>query len=247
VIDIHCHLLPGIDDGPATLADALALARALVEDGVTHVVATPHVYPGLYNNLRSSIGPVAKFFAAELRQAGLPLHLSWAGELRLTPEVLDLMQQDELPSLGTHNGLRTVLLEMPDGQVPMGAERFVSQLLQHKYLPIIVHPERNKGVMDNIDRLRPLVEMGCPVQVTAASLVGGFGSRAQDTALDLLDEGWVSVVATDAHNLGGRRPRLSEARTWLEQNLGAETAHELTVAMPARLCGWRPPALKAAA
>lgn len=247
MIDIHCHLLPGIDDGPATLEDALALARALVQDGITHVVATPHVYPGLYNNKRSNIAPVATVFAAELQRAQLPLHLSVAGELRLTPEVLDLMLEGELPTIGQHQGKRTVLLEMPDGQVPMGAERFVAQLLQQGYLPIIVHPERNKGVMENIDRLKPLVDMGCPVQVTAASLVGGFGSRAQDTALDLLDEGWVSVVATDAHNLGGRRPRLREARDWLVQHCGAETAHELTLAMPARLCGWQPPALKAAA
>ena len=240
MIDIHCHLLPGIDDGPATVEDALALARALVADGVTQVVATPHVYPGRYENRRTSIGSEHQAFVALLRQEDVPLVVHWAGEVRLTPEALDLMVMDELPFLGEVGGFRTMLLEMPDGQVPLGAERFVKHLLGAHIRPVLVHPERNRGVMESIDRLAPLVEMGCFVQVTAGSLVGQFGAKAQAVAAELLERSWVQAVASDAHNLGGRRPRMRDAHAWITQHHGAAVARELTTLGPAGMCSRTP-------
>lgn len=236
MIDIHCHLLPGIDDGPPTVEAALALAQALVDDGVTTVVCTPHVFPGRYENWRSSVLDEHAKFQALLQEAGSPLKLLCGGEVRLTPEALELLARNELPFLGEVNGYRTMLLEMPDGQVPLGALNFVRYLVAHKVRPIVVHPERNRGVMEKIERLRPMVEEGCYVQLTAGSLVGAFGERAQAVAVDLLERNWVHAVATDAHNLGGRRPRLREAAAWLTQRYGANTARELTVLGPAGLC-----------
>jgi protein-tyrosine phosphatase len=236
MIDIHCHLLPGIDDGPATLEDALALARALVADGITQVVATPHVYPGRYESRRSSIGEEHQAFVNLLRKEDIPLTVLWAGEVRLTPEALDLMVMDELPFLGEVGGFRIMLLEMPDGQVPLGAERFVKHLLSAHIRPVLVHPERNRGVMENIERLAPLVEIGCFVQVTAGSLVGQFGAKAQAVAAELLERSWVQAVASDAHNLSGRRPRMRDASDWLIKHHGAAVARELTVLGPVGLC-----------
>lgn len=237
MIDIHCHLLPGIDDGPPTVEAALALAGALVADGMSHVVCTPHVFPGRFENRCSSIEDEFRRFDAQLAEAGIPLSLSWAGEVRLTPEVLDLIAQGEVPFLGESDGLRTVLLEMPDGQVPLGAQRFTQQLLSQGVRPVIVHPERNRGVMERSDKLRPFVEDGCLVQLTAGSLVGQFGSTAQRVAHVLMDNGWVNVVASDAHNLGGRRPRMTAAQQYISQRWGAATARQLTLYSPAALCG----------
>lgn len=237
MIDIHCHLLPGIDDGPPTLEAALALAQALLADGVTEVVCTPHVFPGRYENWRSSILDEHAAFAACLQENGIPLKLHCGGEVRLTPEVLELLARRELPFIGEVGGYRTMLLEMPDGQVPLGALNFVRHLMRHQVRPIVVHPERNRGVMEKPERLRPLVEEGCYVQLTAGSLVGAFGERAQATAYDLIDNGWVHAVASDAHNLGGRRPRMRDAAQWLAQHHGAAFARELTVLGPAGLCG----------
>jgi protein-tyrosine phosphatase len=236
VIDIHCHLLPGIDDGPPTVEAALALAQALVQDGVTQVVCTPHVFPGRYENWRSSIADEFVRFQAQLRDSGIPLQLHWGGEVRLTPEVLELLPRNELPFMGEIGGFRTLLLEMPDGQVPLGALNFVRHLLKHRVRPIVVHPERNRGVMEKPERLRPLIEEGCYVQVTAGSLVGGFGERAQAVAAELLTKGWVHAVASDAHNLAGRRPRMRDAADWLTKNYGASTTRELTLLGPAGLC-----------
>lgn len=237
MVDIHCHLLPGIDDGPPTLEAALALANALVADGMLHVVCTPHIFPGRFENRRSSIQDEFERFAGVLEAAGLPLALSWAAEVRLTHEVLDLLAVGEIPFLGPSDGLSTMLLEMPDGQVPLGAERFAQRLLQMGVRPVIVHPERNRGVMERPDKLRAFVEDGCLVQITAGSLVGQFGANAQRVAQLLVDKGWVHVVASDAHNLAGRKPRMADASKMIAQQWGAATARQLTVFAPAAMCG----------
>jgi len=235
MIDIHCHLLPGVDDGPPTLEAALALAQALVDDGITEVVMTPHVFPGRFENQRDSIEDEHLRFQATLRTAGIDLRLHWAGEVRLTPEVLDLLARGQLPFLGEVGGFRTLLLEMPDGQVPLGALNFVRHLLKVQVRPVIVHPERNRGVMENLERLQPLVEEGCFIQVTAGSLVGQFGGRVQAVAAELMERGWVHAVASDAHNITGRRPRMLDARQWITQHHGAAVARELTLMGPASL------------
>lgn len=242
MIDIHCHLLPGIDDGPPTMDAALALARACVADGITHAVATPHVFPGRFENRRSNIEEAFAPFQDAVTAAGVPLQLRWAGEVRLTPEALDLLGRGELPMLGGHAGRQTMLLEMPDGQVPLGADRFIHLLLQHGVQPVLVHPERNRELMDKPARLARFVEQGCAVQLTAGSLVGSFGGRAQQAAEAMLEAGWVTAIASDAHNLAGRRPRMREAAAWLQQRYGAEAAHRLTVTGPAALCGLELPA-----
>lgn len=237
MIDIHCHMLPGIDDGPATLEAALALAKACADDGITHAVLTPHVFPGRFENRRSSIEQDFEHFAEVLLASDITLDVSWAGEVRLTPEVLELLALDELPFLGHAAGHKNLLLEMPDGQIPLGSDRLVAHLLARGVRPILVHPERNRAVMERPERLREFIEQGCCAQVTAGSLVGQFGAKAQATARALLDMGLVHAVASDSHNLTGRQPRMREAATWLAAHYGAALAQELTMSGPASLCG----------
>lgn len=238
MIDIHCHLLPGIDDGPPTLEAALALARACVADGITHAVVTPHVFAGRWENTRSTIGVEHARFAQALKTLNVPLELSWAGEVRLSAEVLDWLAQGELPFLGGEQGARHLLLELPDGQIPLGADKLVLALRRQGITPVIAHPERNRAVMEKPERLRPFIEAGCKTQLTAASVVGQFGSRAQGACEALLERGWAHCVASDAHNLTGRAPRMTAAHQWLTERGGSSLAHELTVLGPSRLCGW---------
>lgn len=245
MIDIHCHLLPGIDDGPDTVEAALALAAACVSDGILHTVVTPHVFPGRFENWRSSIEEDFQRFEALLCSKGIGLGMSWAGEVRLTHESLELLARNELPFMGQVSGFNTVLLEMPDGQIPLGSDRFVQHMLARKIRPIIAHPERNRAVMERPERIRPFVDQGCYLQLTAGSLVGQFGAKAQATAHALLDMGCVHAVASDAHNLAGRRPRMRDASDWLTQHYGVDTARELTVLGPARLCARPPPTAQA--
>ena len=237
MIDVHCHVLPGIDDGAQSLEDALALARACAATGVTHLYATPHVYVGRWENRRSTIREQYELFKHALEVFHVPLVLGMAGEVRLSGEVLELLAGDELPFLGETGGYRTMLLELPDGGIPVGSDRLVRHLVDQRIRPLIVHPERNKAVMDDHERIRPFVEMGCYLQLTAASVIGEFGSAAFRASHKLLREGWVTVVASDAHNLRGRAPRMDAAREYLAEHYGEELADELTRRGPARLAG----------
>ena len=237
MIDLHCHYLPGIDDGAQSMAEALDLARASVADGITHAVMTPHIHPGRYENTRSSVKEATDLFRTALAEASIPLEIYPAGEVRLSSDVVDLLEQGELPFLGSVNGYQILLLEFPYGLLPVGTEKLARWLLAQKIRPLIAHPERNKVIMQNIEKLRPFIDMGCLLQITAASVLGGFGQAVQDSAVAMVEQRWVSVVASDAHNLLHRPPVLTLASVWLESYGGRGLAEQLTLRMPAKILG----------
>jgi protein-tyrosine phosphatase len=237
MIDLHCHYLPGIDDGSGSMAESLDLARASVADGITHAAMTPHIHPGRYENSRSSVVAATNQFRAALAGASIPLQIFPAGEVRLTAEILDLLEQDELPFYGMLEGYRILLLEFPYDQIPVGDEKLARWLLDHKIRPLIAHPERNKYVLNNVETIAPFVEMGCLLQLTAASVIGGFGQAAQDISSLMLERRWVSAIATDAHNLRHRAPMMAPARSYLMERFGQAYANELTCLMPSRILG----------
>jgi protein-tyrosine phosphatase len=237
MIDLHCHFLPGIDDGPETLAEALDLARAAVADGITHSVLTSHVHPGRYPNERRNLLTAIESFAAEVAKANIPLNLRLGGEARLCPELVDMLAENQVPFLGEVDGFRIVLLEFPHQLIPVGSLRFVQSLFRLKIRPLIAHPERNKAIMANPDKVNEFAEAGCWLQLTAGSLVGRFGPQAQQAAFRILDKDWNCVVATDAHNLANRPPLLSEGRAALQQRYGDAVAHSMVFEKPARILG----------
>ena len=240
MIDLHCHYLPGIDDGAQTLEESLALARAAVADGITHAVMTPHVHVGVFENRMASIERAVEQLRATLMQHGIPLSISAGGEVRIGAELIELLEAGDLPFLGQLNGQRVMLLELPHGQVPVGAERFTGWLRKQGVLPLIAHPERNKDVMRNLAKLDPFIEQGCLLQVTAGSLLGSFGEPAQRRARELLDRGDIFAVATDAHNLVNRPPMLGAARAFIANDAGEAAATALTHGNPGALLGHLP-------
>lgn len=237
MIDLHCHYLPGIDDGSESMPESLDLARASVADGITHAAMTPHIHPGRYENIRSSVVSATKRFQGALDEARIPLKVFPAGEVRLTAELMDLLDQDELPFLGMLDGYRILLLEFPYDQIPVGTEKLAHWLLAHRVRPLIAHPERNKVIMRNVEKIAPYVEMGCLLQVTAGAVIGDFGQAAKDSAALMLARHWVSVIATDAHNLMHRAPRMTAAKNWLIEQVGHDRSDELTRLMPAKILG----------
>ena len=240
MIDLHCHYLPGIDDGAQTLDQALALARAAVADGITHAVMTPHVHAGVFENRTSGIALAVAQFRAALAHHGIPLAISAGGEVRIGSELIELLETGEIPFMGQWRGQRVMLLEMPHGNIPVGAERLTAWLLKQGVLPLIAHPERNKDVMRNLAKLDPFIEQGCLLQVTAGSLVGHFGEMAERCARELLDRGDVFAVATDAHNLENRPPVMTAAYAFLVADAGDAVAAKLTHGNPIALVT-RPP------
>jgi len=237
MIDLHCHFLPGIDDGPETLDEALDLARAAVADGITHSVMTSHLNLDLYPNDQSSLRGAMDDFARHLQEAGIALNVSLGAEARLCPELFDMLAQDRVPFLGTVAGYRILLLEFPHQTIPVGSARFVSQLLKLKIRPLIAHPERNKAIMANPEKVRDFTQVGCWLQITAGSVVGRFGPAAQKTAFTLIDEGWNCMLATDAHNMQNRPPLLREGRDMLTTRYGETVAHSMVIKKPSQILG----------
>lgn len=235
MIDLHCHLLPGIDDGPDTLEQALELARIAVANGITHSVLTPHIHPGRYENDATSIQSALNGFRSALAEQNIPLQLGFAGEVRLGIEIMAMIEQEQIPFYGSVDGYQIFLLELPHSHVPMGSDKLVQWLLDRQIRPMIAHPERNKDIMRNIDKLRPFIEMGCLLQVTAGSVAGDFGEPARQTAQHILESGKVSVLASDAHNAQHRPPRLDHGRTAAAGIVGDEAARELVYSGPAQL------------
>lgn len=219
------------------MARAVELAALSVAGGITHAVLTPHVYPGVWDNTPESLAPTFLALQDALIAAGVRLDVLLGGEVRLLPECLERADRDALPSIGRWDGDRVLLLEFPDGQIPVGTVNAVAYLRDRGYRPMIAHPERNRAVMTDPTKIKPLIEAGCLVQLTAASIIGAFGARAQRVSLQLLDAGVVTVVATDAHNVPYRPPRLAEARAFLEKHYGAGSADALTRLTPAKIIG----------
>lgn len=235
MIDLHCHLLPGIDDGPDTMEQALELARLAVSNGITHSVVTPHIHPGRYENDASSIVQSLAEFRSAIEEAAIPLQLGFAGEVRLGPEIIPMVESVEIPFYGQVNGEKVFLLELPHSHVPPGSDRLIQWLLDRRIRPMIAHPERNKDIMRKLDKIQPFVEMGCLFQLTAGSIAGSFGESALDTARDLLEMGCITVIASDAHNLAHRPPRLDHGRDAAAEIVGAKLAAEMVYQRPAQL------------
>ncbi|MBA2383503.1 MAG: protein tyrosine phosphatase, partial [Actinobacteria bacterium] len=185
MIDLHSHVLPGIDDGAATFAESLAIARAAVEDGVAELAATPHVRADYPTSAATMLELVARL-RARIASEGVPLLIHTGGEISL--DSLDRLTRDELRSFGL-GGSRYLLLEFPYAGWPLDAHERLFRLQLDGFVPVIAHPERSVEVKAAPERVAPFVELGALVQVTAASLDGRFGPATQRTAHALVRGG----------------------------------------------------------
>ena len=235
MIDLHCHLLPGIDDGPQTLAEALEMARIAVANGIEEAHVTPHLHPGRWDNDLPKIAAAVEAYRAALAHAGIPLTLGFAAEVRLDYQILPLIEAGRVPFLGTLEGYQVLLLEFPHSHVPVGADKFVAWLLARNIRPLIAHPERNKDLMREPDKLEPFVREGCLVQVTADAVAGGFGELCAQRAREFLERGWVSVLASDAHDTAERPPRMAPGRDAAAKIVGEAEALRLVYGTPLRI------------
>jgi protein-tyrosine phosphatase len=231
MIDIHSHILPGVDDGARTLDESFEMLRMAADGGVTTQVLTPHIHFGRFENKKADLQQRFAVFQQQVDEANIKIHLRLGSEVRIGSEIMQLVAQDAIPTLGVYNGKKTFLLEFPRIEVPVGYENLVKWLINKNYLPIIVHPERNQTFVRHPHKLDVLTDMGCPLQITASSLTGLFGDEAQHNAELLLQDGRVSAIASDCHNLKGRKPNLYEgvvaAKLLVDEELVSRTVNEL--------------------
>lgn len=208
MIDIHSHILPGVDDGAQTLAEALDMLRMSVDGGVTTQILTPHIQPGRFDNIKGELLQHFAVFQDQVNEANINVELKLSAEVRIGMEVMQLVKQNAIPWLGEFEGRKTFLLEFPRQDVPFGSDNLVRWLLANNCLPIIVHPERNRTFLEQRNKLQPFIDLGCPLQITACSLTGTFGAEAQKMGHELLESGEATLVASDCHNMRGRKPDL---------------------------------------
>jgi protein-tyrosine phosphatase len=229
MIDLHCHILPGIDDGAGDLETSLAMARTFVADGVLIVACTPHILPGLYHNS----GPQIRDATAKLQQLlierGIPLRLTTGADNHVIPGFLSELRSGKLLSLADS---RYVLVEPPHHVAPPRLEELFFNLITANYVPILTHPERLTWINSAYASMERLYTAGAWFQVTAGSLSGDFGRNARYWAERLLDEGKVHLLATDAHDLKARAPRLSRGRELAAKRVGEVEAQNLVVTRP---------------
>jgi protein-tyrosine phosphatase len=232
MIDLHCHLLPGIDDGAENIDMALEMARIAVADGITHAVLTPHLHEGRWDNRAGSVEAEVLRFQRALSEADIGLQVRHSAEVRIGPEILDWVAGDDICFIGQWEDQPVLLLEMPHGQIPPGADKLSAWLLGQGIRPMIAHPERNKFVLRDIDAIQPFIEQGCLLQVTAGSVTGQFGEPARERAAELLSRGWVTILASDAHSVQWRPPVLSEGRRAAEALVGESESWSLVRERP---------------
>lgn len=195
------------------------------------------MHAGRYENRAANIRDAADRFRCSLESERIPLQIRCAAEVRLDHEILSWVAEDHIPYLGYWQEERVMLLEFPHSHVPVGADRLATWLLKQKIRPMIAHPERNRDILRSIDKLVPFVQMGCLLQVTAGAVAGTFGEYARTLATDLLARGWVTVLASDAHNLEARPPELEAGRAAAALVVGEEESWKLVRGRPAAIIG----------
>lgn len=238
MIDLHCHILPGIDDGSRSLEMSLEMARMAVDDGITMIACTPHIYPGLYMNDTAGITAARDRLQREFDDRGIPLQLTIGADVHLVPGLVDGLRAGTVPTL---HGTRYLLLEPSHHVAPPHFEDSVFRLVAEGYVPVITHPERLTWVEDHYPVFANLVRQGAWMQLTAASLTGVFGARAKYWGERFLGDGLTHILATDAHSNGRRSPRMSEARQIAERMLGREEADLLVRGRQERMLRNEPP------
>jgi protein-tyrosine phosphatase len=220
VIDLHTHIIPGLDHGPGDWDEALEMCRIAVADGISAIAATPHVSE-VFPNSAQRIEAAAAELRRRLGDAGIPLLVHVGGDYHVRP---DLSPRNVLTLGG--NG-RYFLLEFPYQVLPPRADVFIKTLLDRGLVPIVTHPERTASLQRDWHRLEPLVKAGALVQVTAGSLFGEFGPAATAAAERFLKRGWVHLLASDAHWVHERSPRLAEGRAAAARFVGESAAQAL--------------------
>lgn len=219
MIDIHSHILPGVDDGAKSEEDSLEMAREAVKQGITAMIATPHHRNGKYDNTRDEIVRYVDILNKLFEKENIPLTVLPGQETRLHGEMMEELHHGVMLPL---NGTKYVFVEFPSQNVPRYAKQMLFDIQVAGYTPIIVHPERNHELLEHPDRLYDFVREGALTQVTAASIVGKFGKKIQKFSHQIIEANLTHFIASDAHNTTTRGFMMDEAFTAIKNKYGSD-------------------------
>lgn len=233
MIDIHCHILPQLDDGPRTLEEAVAMGQVAARDGIQQIVAAPHLRQGIYKPTKEQILSKTAELVDALQQADIPVELVPAADVYIAPDLLDRLMAGDLLTLG--GDTRYVLLELPSDRVPPQVESLFVQCMSRNFIPILTHPERVLEIQNHLNLLEQWVAMGVLVQVSAKSLTGGFGRRVKRTARAMVERRLCHLIASEAHSSDKHPPVLSKAVEVAASLLDKAAAIAMVTQLPAQI------------
>jgi protein-tyrosine phosphatase len=243
MIDIHAHILPGVDDGAKNWEQSLEMARMAVQDGIRIMVATPHLFKGRTLDLSQINGKemilqcVAQL-GQKLSEAQIPLEILPGCDFPLGFESLQLL--DDGRALTINDANRYLLLELPDTSLPPALEEICFHLQSKGITPIITHPERHMIIQEMPQKLKRLIDLGCLVQMTGTSLTGWFGRRVKKVSRQLIKLGYIHLLATDTHSPKRRPPLLSQAVIELSRLIGENRARAMVHDIPEKIINGEP-------
>ncbi|WP_051273471.1 tyrosine-protein phosphatase [Desulfotruncus alcoholivorax] len=238
MIDIHAHILPGMDDGARDVNEALDMARIAVLEGMTGLIATPHVAAGLYSREKWQILDAVAALNNLLIKEKIPLQLYPGAEYLLEPDIPQRLRSGEILTL--NNGGKYLLVEFPFASVPVYAENVIFEIMLQGVTPIIAHPERNAELQKNPGRLAGLIHQGALAQVTLGSIAGLFGDKAKYAGINLVNQGLAHFLASDAHSPNNRPPLLKTLLKKMHQQLNTGMIELLTEQNPEHLIRGKP-------
>ena len=225
LIDSHCHILHGMDDGPLDLFHSLDMVNHAIGEGIAHIVATPHHRTTKYENKKNEILQQVHFLNEHLKQFNIPLTIHPGQEIRIHHDLLTSLHKNELLTL--NDGGKYFLIELPSNEVPDYSFEMVYELALKGYTAIIPHPERNREILQDPNLLIELIKNGARIQITASSLLGLNGRKIKHFCEKILKYNLVHLVATDAHDTVFRKFYLKETYHFIEKKFGWETSLQL--------------------
>lgn len=223
MIDLHCHILPGIDDGAQNADDTLTMLKSAIEEGITVITASPHHNPE-YHNESSIILDKVREVEEIISQNNLPIKVLPGQEVRAYGELLEDYSDGKL--LTSAGNTHYMLVEFPSNHVPKYAEQLFYDMALEGLQPILVHPERNGGIIDNPEILYNFVSQGVLSQVTASSITGHFGKRIQKLSFQMIENKLTHFVASDAHNVTTRAFKMKDAYRLISSKYGRAVVGE---------------------
>ncbi|MFK2825937.1 tyrosine protein phosphatase [Bacillus sp. B190/17] len=220
MVDLHCHILPGVDDGAETLKDSLTMAKEAEKEGIKTIVATPHHKNGLYNNERKDIVAGIEELNKELKEARINVRILPGQEIRIHEKMVEHLDGGQLLTLGGSSSY--LFIELPPNHVPCYTEQLLFDIQMKGVIPIIVHPERNQEFIQHPDKLYRFVRNGAATQITAASYAGYFGKKIQDFTGQMIEANLTHLMASDAHNVSSRGFHMARAYECLQKRKGTD-------------------------
>ncbi|MGM9922859.1 MAG: tyrosine-protein phosphatase [Bacillus sp. (in: firmicutes)] len=219
MIDLHSHILMGVDDGAKNVMESIEMAKAAEREGIRTIVATPHHMNGRYENKKQDIIHAVAKLNHILQNEKVNLQVMPGQEIRIYGELIEDYKCGEILPI---NDGRYLFIELPTAHVPLYASQLFYEIQCEGLIPVIVHPERNQVFLQNPGLLFDFVEKGALTQVTAASIIGEFGKKAKKFSLQLIEHNLTHFIASDAHNITTRSFKLKEAYQMIEKKMNAD-------------------------